>query len=320
MNRAQRRFIAAAGVLLIVPTGLGIVAATERRAPSPTFSGERFRDTFFDSAAEAIRGQRPRLGQPPQPSDSRPVPSRDLSSRDESASTAAKSPFTGLISPTSLEDEIKRVRLQFDAAITTPTAFRSGDFQQARLHLTTLAALFAVVAEHDGDVRWKADAAAARDLFARSAANCKSGSAQVYNETKLRKADLEDLVSGSGLADRQAELENDWGLIADRVPLMTYAERLLDGPLKEGTRDAEAIASLAGRVRRSAELLAMVGQILKTEGLADADDADYAALCDELITASRAVSRALDREDAEAVRRGAGAVSQSCSKCHESYR
>ncbi len=320
MNRPQRRFVAVVGVILVVPTGLGIVAATERRAPSPTFSDERFRDTFFDSATEAIRGQRPRLGQPPQPSDNRAVSGREPSARDESASATSKSPFTDLISPTSLEDEIKRVRLEFDAAITTPTAFRSGDFQQARLHLTTLAALFAVVVEHEGDVRWKADAAAARDLFARSAANCKSGSAQVYNETKLRKADLEDLVSGSGLADRQAELENDWGLIADRVPLMTYADRLLEGPLKEGTRDAEAIESLGDRVRRTAELLAMVGQILKTDGLADADDADYAELCDELITASRSVSLALDRQDAEAVRRGAGAVSQSCSKCHESYR
>jgi hypothetical protein len=188
------------------------------------------------------------------------------------------------------------------------------------LHLTTLAALFAVIVEHEGDVRWKQDAAAARDLFARSAANCKSGAPQVYNETKLRKADLEDLVGGSGLASRQADGENDWGIIADRVPLMTYAEILLEGPLKQGSRSAEAVKAEGDRVRRAAELLAVVGEILQQEGMADSDDEDYALLCKELMDASASVSLALDQEDAAAVSRAVGAVSQSCVKCHESYR
>lgn len=230
------------------------------------------------------------------------------------------SQFTRLISPASLEDEIKRVRLAFDATVTTPSAFRSGEFQNARLHLNTLAALFAVIVEHQGDVRWKQDAAAARDLFARTAANCRTGSVQVYNEVRLRKDDLEDLVSGSGLADRQANSENDWMVIADRVPLMTYAEALLEGPLKQSTRNAEVIASEAEQVRRTAELLAVVGEILKQEGMPDADDEDYAALSQELIDAGAAVSRALDQADAAAVARGVGAVSQSCSRCHENYR
>jgi hypothetical protein len=164
------------------------------------------------------------------------------------------------------------------------------------------------------------DAAAARDLFARSAANCKSGSPQVYNEAKLRKADLEDLVSGSGLASRQAESENDWSTIADRVPLMTYADTLLEGPLKQGSRSPEAVKAEGDQVRRAAELLAVVGKILQQEGMADSDDEDYSLLCQELIDASASISLALDQGDPAAVSRGVGAVSQSCSKCHESYR
>jgi hypothetical protein len=228
--------------------------------------------------------------------------------------------FTTLISPASLEDEINRVRLMFDAAVTTPGAFKSGEFQTARLHLTTLASLFAVVVEHEGDVKWKSDAAAARDLFARSAANCKSGSPQVYNETKLRKADLEDIISGTGLSSRQAEAENDWSMIADRVPLMIYAETLLEGPLKSGTRNEEAVKTEGDAVRRSAELMAVVGHILRTEGMVDADDDDYKTLCAEFIESSRSVSLALDQGDAAAVTRAVGAISQGCAKCHESFR
>ena len=311
------------GLGCVVVASAAIALAAERRAPSPSFTENRYSGLFFRSAEEAIHGERPRIAAG--------TAGGAIAGGAGGASVVAATPptagpngassgFTALISPQSLEDEIKRIRLEFEAAITTPAAFRSGDFQKARLHLTTLASLFAVIVEHEGDVRWKRDAAAARDLLARSAANCKSGTAQVYNEVRLRKADLEDLVSGSGLAVRQAESENDWLMIADRVPLMTYAEILLDGPLKQGSRSAEAVAAESDPLRRSAELLAVVGEILRQEGMADADDDDYRLLCQELIDASTAVSLALDQQDAVAVGRAVGAVSQACSRCHESYR
>jgi hypothetical protein len=300
---------------------LAVAFAGERRAAAPTFTGDAFRGTFFQSTDEAIRGQRPLLGQVIEPAprataataSAKPTTSGDADSGKQSS-------FTSLISPASLEDEIKRVRLMFDSAVTTPGAFKSGEFQNARLHLTTLASLFAVIVEHQGEVRWKKDAAAARDLFARSAANCKSGSPQVYNETKLRKNDLEDIVSGGGLSARQAESENDWSMIADRVPLMIYAESLLEGPLKSGSRNAETVKTEGDSLRRSAELMAVIGQILKTDGMVDADDEDYKLLSAQFIEASRSVSLALDQGDAAAVGRAVGAISQSCAKCHESYR
>ena len=315
---------------LACPVAVGLAAvllaavalAVERRAPPPAFSSGQFRGTFYGAPSEALQGERPRLGQPALPPAARAAAAAPAGAAGmgEAAAGSQGNPFTRLISPASLEDEIKRVRLAFDATVTTPSAFRSGEFQNSRLHLNTLAALFAVIVEHQGDVRWKQDAAAARDLFARTAANCRTGSVQVYNEVRLRKDDLEDWVSGSGLADRQASGENDWMVIADRVPLMTYAEALLEGPLKQSTRNAEVIASEAEQVRRTAELLAVVGEILKQEGMPDADDEDYAALCQELIDAGAAVTRALDQADAAAVARGVGAVSQSCSRCHENYR
>jgi hypothetical protein len=293
--------------------------AAERRSPPPDFSNDPFRGAFFGSAEEAIRGNRPPLGQAIKPV-AAAVANVAAAPQPESGGAVTASRFTDLISPASLEDEIKRVRLEFESAITTPGAFKSGDYQKARLHLTTLAALFAVIVEHGGEVRWKKDAAAARDLLARSAANCKSGSVQVYNETKLRKADLEDLISGSGLASRQAESENDWSAIVDRVPLMTYVESLLEGPLKSGTRNAEAVKAEGDRVRQAAELMAVVGQILAADNMADADDDEYATLCGEFVGASRSVSQALDQGDAAAVSRAVGAISQSCVKCHDSYR
>jgi hypothetical protein len=297
---------------------IAVVYSAERRAPAPKFSGESFRGVFFTESSQAIRGTRPEMGTVQK--SAAPAAVAKAPAGASGGSEAAVSGFSALISPATLEDEIKRLRLEFDTGITTPAAFQSGGFQQARVQLTMMASLFAVINEHNGEVRWKKDAPAARDLFARTAVNCKSGSGQVYNEVKQRKADLEDLVSGSGLANRQAEAENDWGVVTDRVPLMIYLESLLEGPLKEGTQDANAVKAEGDRVRRAAELVGIVGEILTKEGLADADDTEYAAMCKEMTAAAGSISKALDQGDAAAVSKAAGAVSQSCAKCHESYR
>lgn len=296
-----------------------VVVAAERRAAAPKFESDAFRDTFFDSADQAIRGERPKLGQGLAPAAAAPA-GRDAGSPEQASESSTESTFTKLITPQSLEDEIKRVRLQFDAVITTPTAFNSGGFVDARQYLTALASLFAVVTEHGGDVRWKSDAAAARDLLARSAFNCKSGSAQVYNEAKLRKEDLELLVTGSGLADREAEPENEWDMIADRGPLMYYLEELLEDILKDLAREADTVQAEGDQIRQAAETVAVVGQILRSEGSIDWDDEDYAEHCGEMIDASASVVRGLEADDPEAVWSGVTAIQQACTHCHENYR
>ena len=83
---------------------------------------------------------------------------------EESSGGGAK--WGNIVSPLSLEDEIKRIKLRYDSVITTPGAFNGGGYQDARLNLTVLATLFAVVSDHKEDVRWKSDAHTARDVMA----------------------------------------------------------------------------------------------------------------------------------------------------------
>lgn len=297
------------------------VSAVERRAPAPTFNGDAFRGVFFDSASEAIRGTRPELGKPQIAAPAAPASgSPAVANGGAPAADGPASGFALYISASTLEDEVKQMRSQFDGNITTPAAFASGGFQKARVQLTVLASLFGIINEYTGDVRFKKDAAAARDLMSRAAANCKSGSAQVYNEAKQRKADLEDLISGTGLSNREAEATNDWGAIADRVPLMTYLDALSEGPLKASARDEATIKAEADRLRKTAELISAVGMILTKEGLDDADDADYQELCKQMIEAGKDVTKGLDQGDPAVVTKGIGSITKSCSKCHEGYR
>ncbi|TWU41670.1 hypothetical protein Q31b_31240 [Novipirellula aureliae] len=303
-------------ICLSVSTSI-FASAQERRAAAPAFDRRDLQGIFFDSLDDAIRGEKPSL------SKVRQMSNQTVAADTEAIANTKMAPggpngWSELISPAALEDAVKTTKLSFDSIVTTPGAFNSGGYLDARLELSVLATLFAVINEYTGDVRWKDQAAAARDLISRTAFNCKAGSTQVYNEAKRRKADLQDLVSGSGLSNRDAEAENDWAMVVDRTPLMQYAERLSE-QLKSASRDAKSAENNADAIQRDAQLLAMVGRVLTREGLDEADDEDYAAFSLSMTKAATAVAVAIERGEYELGPK-VGAVTQSCDACHEMYR
>ena len=302
-------------VLLIIGA-FPYAVADERRAAPPKFSESDTRGVFFPKLSDAIRGERPSLANLRKAG---PAATQAANVAAQQQPDAGSGAWDKLISPASLEDEVKRVKLHFDSVVTTPGAFKSGGYQDARLDLSILAVMFAVINDYGGDVRWKEQAAAARDLLARSAFNCKAGSTQVYNEAKLRKGDLQELVGGSGLTGRDAEAANDWSSIVDRSPMMEYAEQLSDS-LQSVTNNEASVKSNTEQVRREAELLAILGLVLVQEGMDEYDDEDYAAHSKKMTSASREVVAALERGDADAIRKSVGAITQSCDACHEDYR
>ncbi|WP_146529018.1 hypothetical protein [Novipirellula artificiosorum] len=297
---------------------MATTSAQERRAKPPTFDATDTQGVFFPSLEEALRGQRPTWSSVRQSSqdaaEASVQPNNSVPSDDPNGAFG----WNTILSAASIEDEVKRLKLHFDSVVTTPGAFNGGGFQDARLDLSILATLFAVIDEYSGDVRWKDQAATARDLIARTAFNCKAGSTQVYNEAKMRKADLQDLVAGSGLASRASDPETDWSMVVDRSPLMQYAEQLAE-KLKSASRDVASAEQNAEHIRRNAQLLAMVGKVLTREGLDEADDPDYAALSLNMTRAAVAVAEAIDRGSYE-LGNEVGAVTQSCDACHEQYR
>lgn len=301
-------------MLLAVAT---IVAADERRAPPPEFDQAQVSGIFFERLQDAFPGDPPTLSKIRASATAAAVATK--SAGPAATATASQDRWSGLITPLSIEDEVKRVRLHFDSVVTKPGDFAGGGYQEARLDLTVLATLFAVIHEHGGEVRWKDQAAAARDLIARTAFNCKAGSTQVYNEAKLRKADLQDLVSGGGISAREASAENDWSAIAGRSPLMEYIDQLID-VLEDAARDEASVKAGSDLIKRNSELLAMIGEVLVQEGMDEADDNDYVKLSRSMAEAAQGVTQALDRMDIDAIRQGASAIRQRCDACHEQYR
>ena len=301
-------------MVMVIPTAV----AQDRRAPRPTFDSASIDRAFVSSISDAEAASLPTQKQLRSLALELAKQSADASQTP--ASESSDSLWKPLITAASIEDEVKRMKLEYDQLITTPGAFNSGGYQDARVDLTVLASLFAVILDYSGEVRWKDEAATARDVFARTAFNCKAGSTQVYNEAKLRKEDLQMLLTGTGLGGGSEEPEaNDWGQIADRSPLMEYAEEVVSR-LEDDTVDTETIRGEEGKVRRDAELLAMLGEVLVREGLDEWDDEDYQKLSRGMSEQSRLIIDALDRMDYDAAESAAAEMRSRCDACHEQYR
>ena len=305
-------------IFTMLSTASGAAAQTQRAAP-PTFDDAAMRKIFFPDLASALTGPRPRLGGPSE------TPMLAETGGQTDGGVGVDDPTGGgrwgqLVSAATLEDEVKRVKLRFDGQITSPGAFNGGGYRDARVDLTILASLFAVINELPGDVRWKEQAPAARDLIARTARNAAAGSTQVFNEAKLRKNDLQDLLSGAPIqAPPDVEPQNDWSMIADRVPLMRYAQELTDR-LGELSRSQQDAIDNAAAIKRHGELLATLGLMIVQEGMDDADDEDYAGLAEAMTVAGQSVAGAAERSNFTGIGELTGAVSQSCAACHQSYR
>ncbi|WP_417739461.1 cytochrome c [Rosistilla oblonga] len=297
--------------LLIAP-----VIAKERRAKPPRFGADSFRGVFFEDISESVAASRPNVqalrGIRPQVA--------GAETKDDEETEDAGGAWNKLASAQSIEDEIKRQKLLFDSDVSQPGAFKSGGYVAARTELSILATLFGVVHYYEGDIRWKEQAEAARNLLARTAGNCNSGSIQVFNECKSRKQDLDDLLGGSSLSSPPAATETEWSRIADRSVLMSYLETLSKEKLPDLTNDASGVKDSPDKVKQFSDMVALVGSILIQEGMDEADDEEYVNLSKQMLDAALLVGQAAQKGDADGARKAVGMINQACDACHEQYR
>ena len=314
--RSIGRFLAAisiVGVLTLIANGQGRKSAN--RAKLPTFDAAKTERVFFPDLFARIEGERPA-----NPNTS--VAQAPIGGAPAGAVTAAGESYawSKIISGPSIEDEVKAIKLATDKNITTPQDFAGRGYKEVRRDFSVLAMLFAIVNEYDEDVRFKRDAAAARDIFARTASNAKAGNNNVYNEAKKRKDELLDLINGAVLAEKPEAQENDWTKIADRSPLMQRLEAAQEKKLAKITSNADAFSEDIETALREAELIAAIAAVLTREGMPEGDDEAYAGFANLMKQSALDVVAAVKSNNAEQARKATGEIAKACSDCHDNYR
>jgi hypothetical protein len=305
------RFAALSLVALASLSAIAAEKAPPRRAKPPVWTPDVL-DAFFADAREHLVGERPAAA------DAMPAIAE---ASDGGASPAVDAfAWSQVIEGDSLDAEVKRIVTGLRDPLGNPAKFKAGGYKQCRADFSLLAVLFGVIAEHDGDVRWKEDAAALRNALARAAMNCKTATDQTFAEASQRKTDLEDLVRGERLGGEKPKELEKWSQLADRPLLMQRMEKLMQEEIAPALGNAKEFSKRAPEIRQKAELLAVLADVTQREEYEYWDDAGFQELSGDLRSATEELTRAAVEVNYEAARAAAGRAGQACSACHEGYR
>jgi hypothetical protein len=318
MNHKTLTLLAALGVASLV-LGQDRPKTPAQRVAPPKFNPAEVSQVFFPDVFSKLQGERPATPTAGVAATAGTTPS--LTPGSPPAASGTGSGWSKLISSTTIEDEIKAIKLDVDKNVSTPSDFAGRGHKIIRREFSMLAMLFAVIAEYEGDVRFKKDAATARDLFARTANNTKAGgNTNVFNEAKLRKTDLEDLLRGSSLQAQPATEAPDWSVIIDRSPLMQRLEPMFQEKVSKSLASKDEFGKHTEEIFHDAEMIAVMATVLTKSGMSDADDDTYKGFANSMRDGAREVVDAVKLNNYEQARTAAGKIDKACSQCHESYR
>lgn len=284
-----------------------------KELPPPVWD-RRVIDVFFPDALARLGS-----GKPPAESVAASIP------REEAADpTAAESSggfrWSTLISRDVLEDEIKRQLPLLAESVRTASVFKARGYRVARQELSLLAVLFGVIAQYDGEVRWKTDAAGMVALLSRAGVNCKAASAATHKEAKRCVESLGDLIRGGSANVSQATVPEAWSQVADRRPLMLRMKDAERGRLDTWTANQQEFDRNKETIVHEAQILAVLAEVIQSDGYEYAEDDGYRRYAEELKHQCRAMLQAVAADQFEPAQSAAVKANKSCDDCHGDYR
>ncbi|MEZ6093273.1 MAG: hypothetical protein R3C03_03400 [Pirellulaceae bacterium] len=288
-----------------------------KRARRPDYKESDWRGVFFDNLF--LEGL---VGNPPPEGESHVAqaasPAVQSTSNDSDGANDVLG-WNSLIDPESLENEIKRQQINLEALITTPLQFQT-DYLKIRDAFSMLSAWMAIVRDYNGDVRWKNDAAAAQTAFARTAANCRTGSELAFNNARQSQDALREMVRGGSFPETELPSEDfAWNQAVDRNPLMRQLQVSLDR-LKQNTGSKSAFENEIEEVLHDANLIAAIARITGDESMDDADDDDYKSFAIQMMDAAVSANESIRLSNFDLVASSVNKIEQSCNDCHSEWR
>jgi len=101
---------------------------------------------------------------------------------------------------------------------------------------------------------------------------------------------------------------------------MNRIERTLTKTLSKHLDDQQAFDANQQRIKREAELLALLSTVIRQKGSEDAEDEDYANHSKQLSSAAQLMVESVRMKDLTAARTAVGKIKNACTRCHEEYR
>ena len=294
-------------ITVSIPVRLG--AEEPKRVQPPEWSQDVL-DAFFEDAREHLVGERP--------TSTAAAPATVDQQAATPESPTLEFAWSRIVDADTLMAETKRINNQLANSLRRSATFQGGGNLQCRRDFGMLAVLFGVIAEFDGEVRWKAAAQAMKARCLKSSANCKVASAQAFADAQATREVLDELLKGQAPAE-ESKIDGE-DQLADRTLLMQAMEVSLQGRLGPNLANKREFRRRTQAVTEQAQLLAVLAKVIEQEGYDYTDDEDFLAEARRLRAAASELSQAAKDKNYESARKAAGQIGQSCSSCHEGYR
>lgn len=309
----MRYFVVLVGLATVL-TVLRAEPLAAKEARPPKWSRDVL-DAFFDDAREKLTGPRPDYGARAE---------SDNSASASSLQRAGGAPafaWSNLVTPNTLETEVKRLSQSLASTVTTPSQFKGGGYKDARRDFSELAVLFAVSDQYDGDARWKDAAAGLRDVFSQAASNSKIGTDQSYREATARKQDLAELVRGGRpQVPKAAAAITDWSRVSAREPLMQRMNIAHQERLTKWLADAASFRRNRSEIAHEAQIVALLADVIHREAFKYWDDETFSGYANDLRQSASDISAAAASDNYEQAREAIGRATNACANCHDGYR
>ncbi len=235
------------------------------------------------------------------------------------ASTAES--WSAIVDAAVLEDEIKSLVEPVGAAVKSPSAFKGGGNKVVGRAFGLAAAVFGVIDQHDGSVRWKKEARSLRAHFGRAGMNSsKVTSDEAFKEARLRLADLQELIKGGKIDVREDDGDSTWSQHVPRQVLMARLNTAYEERLKAWTSNETQFNGHAAEAAHEAQILAAFARIIRDESYADSGADDYRDYAKTVESQARAIVTAIQSKDFSGGQQAAAQVYKACDACHGLYR
>ena len=183
-----------------------------------------------------------------------------------------------------------------------------------------LATWFAVVAEYDGEVRWKPSAMTARDRFVVFVARSPASLANSYQEVKAVVDDLQELMGGGRWTDPASADRTNWPRVANRSLIMQRWELATSERLAPWLAEAATFERERDAVRHEAGVIAGLAEVLLRDGTDESTETEYRDFVEKLQQAATRAMRAASEQDYDAASASLVHIHRACDQCHEIYR
>jgi hypothetical protein len=291
--------------------------ASAKRAPPPTKWDSRVTDVFFPDARKVLVGPRPTYAASGAKADGASKEAASASQKGTSGTFA----WSKLISADELQNEVKSLSTSLADAVKTQQGFLGGGSKKARQSLSQLAAAFAILNEYDGEIRWKDQAAVARDLFAKAGYNSKAATEATFREAKSRSDDLAALLRGESITTpANVEPKNDWSKVSNLSPLMLRLEAAQRDRISAATSNPGEFKKNAPQLSHESEIVAAFAEVLSRPGMDNADDDKFRGFAKALQQSAVDLRAAVKNDNYDSARAAAGTMAKTCTNCHADFR